>query len=189
MESLYTSGEVAKIIGVPHPTLRSWQQRGLLNFVRLAEDLEPGSADEEAIRNGEAKPDEDGFLAWRWSRFTQSEIWQVAVMLELMRSGISAKLASVLVEQHRPTIFGLCRLLCIARHGDLYAARTATDLEMLEHEANWHDGQEWRVSWMGKGGQEVAGPAELYVPKNLTILETTEIRARVDAQIQSLNSQ
>ncbi|MCX6620335.1 MAG: hypothetical protein NTY38_04530 [Acidobacteria bacterium] len=164
----YTSGEIALAIGMPHPTLRSWDQRGVLNFLRDISD-----ADND-IRRGQ------------WARFTKSEALQIAVMYALTRAGIAPALAASAVEHawRGPILDGTMRsqFLCVARAGEAYAFTIGPSPESIMLAANWVNGGEWRVKWLSEDFTAVS-PAEPGVPANLTFLDMSQIRGRVSEEL------
>jgi hypothetical protein len=169
----YTSGQAAGIVKMPHPTLRSWDQRGFLAFLRDVAD------------------DENDVMRGQWAWFVESDIMQIAVMYELTKSGLGPALAALFVEHtFRPVIVDETihsQLLAVARIGDLYAVTIAPSLGTLDLPTNWYYSYEgrirWRVDWVMADGQAADLRPDFCVPVILTTIDMRQIRARVADRI------
>lgn len=181
----FTSGQVAQIIGVPHATLRTWQQRGLLDFIRDITEIDEG---DERV----APIDEDGFARWRWSRFTETEVHEIALIKTLVEGGLGHSLAAVFAERSRAAILlERHRYICVARVGEIYCALHGS-LDTFGRPNNWFlKGKGWLGEWFTREGtptNNTIKPAVPALPGCFTIVDLFHVRERTQEAIEAMGT-
>jgi hypothetical protein len=120
-EKEFTSGQLAAIVGMSPASLRTWQERGHVEFARP----------------------EDG----KWWKYDEVSGLRVAVMLKLTTLGISPALASIVVEAQTPVIVGHNdrRFLAVAMRPGLpgvesggYAFSSSRNFADFQFAQNWN---------------------------------------------------
>lgn len=168
-KATYTTGQAAEILNIPHPTLKTYYQAGLLDFVRVGQD---GS-----------------FQARRWIRYEAHEIIRIAVMVELIHSGVSPKLASALVDYVRVGLVPLHnKYLCVGRIDSLYTFTTAHGLADLEYGDQWYvrtgpDSISWRQRWLTTDCAAPDAPPPPRVPSTMVIVNMETVQEEVSTRI------
>jgi hypothetical protein len=182
MSHRYTTAQVADILELPYQTLRSWGDRGFLDFVRIAEDVPHAEVAEIDT------PEEGVFVRGRWSRFSTGELYLIGLFSELAVSGVPLSIAAHVADNFRARILlSSPGYLCIARVGELRAVTYGT-LDSLQFKDNWFSNKKWKVQWMTPDAELALSRPELQIPGNLLLIDTAKIRQRIDDSIARFDS-